>query len=91
VGDFYRLHQGAQTTPGVDKKSTKPAHILRRSKGYVLVGDNLYKLGSASDILMKCVRMKEGNEILQEIYKSACGNHAASRTLVEKSFKSRFY
>jgi hypothetical protein len=50
--------------PGVDKKSAKAARILRWSKGYVLVRDNLYKHGSASDLLMKCVRTKEGREIL---------------------------
>jgi hypothetical protein len=40
---------------------------------------------------MKCVRMKEGKEILQEIHKGVCGNHAASRTLVSKAFRSGFY
>jgi hypothetical protein len=45
---------------GVDKKSTEAARILRWSKGYVLVRDNLYKRVSASGLLMKCVRMKEG-------------------------------
>jgi hypothetical protein len=40
---------------------------------------------------MKCVRTKEGREILQEIHEGACGNHAASRTLVGKAFRSGFY
>jgi hypothetical protein len=40
---------------------------------------------------MKCVRMEEGREILQEIHEGACGNHAASRTLVGKAFRSGFY
>jgi hypothetical protein len=44
--------------------SAEATRILRRSKGYVLVGDNLYKRVSASGILMKCVRMEEGREIL---------------------------
>jgi hypothetical protein len=77
--------------PGVDPKSVEAAHILRRSKGYVLVRDNLYKCGSASGILMKCVRMEEGREILQEIHEGACKNHATSRTLVEKAFRFGFY
>jgi hypothetical protein len=50
--------------PGVDPKSAQAARILRRSKGYVLVRDNLYRRGSASGILMKCVRTEEGREIL---------------------------
>ena len=39
--------------PGVDAKSAQAARIIQRSKGFVLVGDNLYKR-SASGILMKC-------------------------------------
>jgi ribonuclease HI len=75
----------------VDPKSAESTRILRRSKGYVLVGGNLYKRGSASGILIKCVRMKEGKEILQEIHEGVCGNHSASRTLVGKAFRSGFY
>jgi hypothetical protein len=40
---------------------------------------------------MKCVSTDEGKEILQEIHKGVCGNHAASRTLVGKAFRSGFY
>jgi hypothetical protein len=40
---------------------------------------------------MKCVRTEEGREILQEIHEGACGNLAASRMLVGKAFRSRFY
>jgi hypothetical protein len=40
---------------------------------------------------MKCVRLEEDREILQEIHEGMCGNHAASRTLVGKAFRSGFY
>jgi hypothetical protein len=40
---------------------------------------------------MKCVSTEEGKEILQEIHEGMCGNHAASRTLVDKAFRSGFY
>jgi hypothetical protein len=40
---------------------------------------------------MKCVSTEEGKEILQEIHEGVCGNHAASRTLVGKTFRSSFY
>jgi ribonuclease HI len=53
---------------GVDAKSVEAARIFRWSKSYVLVDDKLYKRGSASGILMKCVPVKEGKEILQEIH-----------------------
>jgi hypothetical protein len=39
----------------------------------------------------KCVSMEEDKEILQEIHEGVCGNHAASRTLVDKVFRSSFY
>jgi hypothetical protein len=70
----------------VDPKSAKATHILRRNKGYVLFKCNLYKRGSASGILMKCVSMEEGKEIHQEIHEGMFGNHMASRTLVGKAF-----
>ena len=40
---------------------------------------------------MKCVTTEEGRGILQEAHEGTCGNHAASRTLVGKVFRSRFY
>jgi hypothetical protein len=86
--DYIQEHKLA---PSINPKSTEATRILRRSKGYVLVGGNLYKHGSVSGIIMKCVHTEKGNEILQEIHESVCGNHAASRTLVGKAFRSGFY
>jgi hypothetical protein len=86
--DYIQEHK---LPPGINPKGAEATHILRRSKGYVLVGGNLYKRGSVSGILMKCVRTEEGKEILQEIHEAVCGNHAASRTLVGNAFKSYFY
>jgi hypothetical protein len=40
---------------------------------------------------MKCVPRKEGKDILEEIHKGVCGNHASSRTLVSKAFRQAFY
>jgi hypothetical protein len=59
--DYIQEHK---LTPGVDPKSAEATRNLGRSKGYVLVGGNLYKRRSASGILMKCVSTKEGKEIL---------------------------
>jgi hypothetical protein len=36
---------------------------------------------------MKCVPREEGKNILEEIHKGVCGNHASSRTLVSKAFQ----
>ena len=63
--------------PHVNPKSAEAVRITRRSKGFVLVGNNLYKR-SASGILMKCVTLEEGKDILREIHEGVCGNHAAS-------------
>jgi hypothetical protein len=60
--------------------------LIRCAKSYVLVGDKLYKRGASSGVLMKCVPRKEGKDILEEIHKGVCDNHASSRTLVSKAF-----
>jgi hypothetical protein len=65
--------------------------IICRSKNYVLVGNQLYRRGASSDVLLKCIIMEEGRELLDEIHFGCCGNHAVSRTLVEKAFRSGFY
>jgi hypothetical protein len=65
--------------------------IIRRAKSYVLVGDKLYKRGTTYGVLMKCVPREEGKNILEEIHKGVCGNHASSRTLVSKAFRRAFY
>ena len=40
---------------------------------------------------MKCVTLEEGKDILREILEGVCGNHAASRTLVGKAYRSGFF
>jgi hypothetical protein len=61
--------------------------LIRRAKSYVLVRDNLYRRGTSSGVLMKCVPRQEGKDILKKIHKGVCGNHASSRTLVSKAFR----
>jgi hypothetical protein len=65
--------------------------LVRRAKSYVLVGDKLYRRGATSRVLMKCVPREEDKDILEEIHKGVCGNHASSRTLVSKAFRRAFY
>jgi hypothetical protein len=60
--------------------------LILRAKSYVLVGDKLYRRGASSGVLMKCIPRQEGKDILEEIHKGVCGNHASSRTLVSKAF-----
>jgi hypothetical protein len=61
--------------------------LIHRAKSYVLVGDKLYRWVATSGVLMKCVPREEGKDILEEIHKGVCGNHASSRTLVSKAFR----
>jgi hypothetical protein len=65
--------------------------IIRQAKSYILVGDKLYRRGTTSGVLMKCVPPKEGKDILEEIHKGICGNHVSSRTLASKAFRRAFY
>jgi ribonuclease HI len=67
-----------------DKNSAE--QLIRRAKSYVLVGDKLYRWGTSSRVLMKCVPREEGKGILEEIHKGVCCNHASSCTLVSKAF-----
>jgi hypothetical protein len=79
------------------KENTLPANkeeatrIIRRSKNYVLVGDNLYRRATSSGVLLKCITREEEKEILEEIHSSCCGNHTALRTLAGKTFHTGFY
>ena len=77
--------------PGIKKDDAEAVRIMCRSKNYVLVDDKLYKRGAGSGILMKCITAEEEKEILQEAHEGTCGNHAASRTLVGKVFRSGYY
>jgi hypothetical protein len=65
--------------------------LIRQAMSYVLVGDKLYRRGATSGVLMKCVPREESKDILEEIHKGVCSNHASSRTLVGKAFWRAFY
>ena len=72
-------------------KKEEATRVVCRSKNYVLVGDKLYRRAASSGVLLKCVSFEEGKQILDEIHSGYCGNHAASRTLVSKAFRTSFY
>jgi hypothetical protein len=85
--DFIRDHR---LPAGMDARSTEVARVMRRSKGFVLVDDKLYRHGARSGVLMKCVTKEDGYDILREIHEGVCSNHAASRTLVGKAYRAGF-
>jgi hypothetical protein len=47
------------------------AQIVRRSKNYVLVDNQLYRHGTSSVVLLKCITAEEGRVLLDEIH-SGC-------------------
>jgi hypothetical protein len=57
---------------------------------YTLIGDALYRRG-ATGVLMKCIFLAIGKQLLDEIHAGQCGIHAASRILVGKVFRSGIY
>jgi transcription antitermination factor NusG len=50
-------------------------HIQRRSKGYTIINNEMYKR-SATGVLQRCVESAEGQEMLREIQQEECGHHA---------------
>jgi hypothetical protein len=88
---YINFIQDHRLPVGMDARSTEAAHVMRRSKGFVLVDNKLYRCGARSGVLMKCVTKEDGYDILREIHEGICDNHAASRTLVLKAYKAGFW
>jgi hypothetical protein len=64
--------------------------ITRQLAHYTLIGEALYRRG-ATGVVMKCILSDTGKQLLDEIHVGQCGIHTASRTLLGKVFRSRFY
>jgi hypothetical protein len=79
------------TSVEVPQDKTEMEHLIWHSKHYVLVEGNLMRKNMNEEILQKCVSQEHGLKILEEIHAGTCGNHAASRTLVGKTFRAGFY
>ena len=66
--------------------------IARRAKTFAIIDGELYKRSpSETGILMKCIPIAQGKELLLEIHAEICGHHAAPRSLVGKAFRQGFY
>jgi hypothetical protein len=64
---------------------------MRCSKQYILVNGVLMRKNTKEEVLMKCITREVGIQLLHEIHSGTCGNHAVSRTLVNKAFRASFY
>ena len=57
-----------------------------------MIDDELYKRSSSeAGILMKCIPIAQGKELLLEIHAGIYEHHAAPRSLVGKAFRQGFY
>jgi ribonuclease HI len=66
--------------------------IARRAKTFAVIDGELYKHSpSETGILMKCIPIAQGKELLLEIHAGICGHHAAPCFLVGKAFRQGFY
>jgi hypothetical protein len=65
-------------------------HIARQSAHYTIIGGLLHRRG-ATGVLLKCIHLDTGKQLLDEIHAGQCGVHAMSQTLVGEAFMSRFY
>ena len=67
------------------------ALILRlKAALYVLYDDKLYRRGYSMPLL-KCVLPTEAKNIMWEIHKGTCGNHAGGKFLVFKALRQDYY
>ena len=79
------------TTTDVPADKTEMERLIHRSMHYVLVDGKLMRKNAEEELLQKCISQEEGVALLQEIHARSCGNHAASRSLVDKAFRAGFY
>ena len=77
------LTDGSGPTDKVEVK-----RLMRHSKQYVLVDGSLMRKNAKEEILMKCITQEDGLKLLYEIHAGIYGNHAASKTLVDKAFRA---
>jgi ribonuclease HI len=75
--DFIR---GQRLPAGMDTRSAAAARVMHRSKGFVLVDNNLYRHGARSGVLMKCITGEDGYDILGRYMRE----YAATKQLQER-------
>jgi hypothetical protein len=85
-GANYKVHKNEEESD--DKAATE--RVARQSAHYTIIGGLLYRRG-VGGVLMKCIHLTTGRQLLDEIHAGQCGIHAASKTLVGKAFRFGFY
>ena len=59
----------------------KARWLIRHAKSFVLIEGELYRR-SHTGILLRCIPIKQGKQLLSDIHGGVCGHHAAPWTLV---------
>ena len=64
--------------------------IKKRAAKFTILNDTLYKRGFSMPYL-KCVDKDEAKYILKEIHEGVCGDHAGTRSLVNKVIRTSYF
>jgi hypothetical protein len=64
--------------------------IAQQSKRYAMVDGVLYWHGT-DRVLLRCISLEEGSELLADIHEGECGSHSYSCTMVGKAYRQGFY
>ncbi|XP_052177558.1 uncharacterized protein LOC127791614 [Diospyros lotus] len=64
--------------------------LKRKAQKFILINEKLYKR-SFTQPLLRCVRPREVDYVLREIYEGICGSHIGARTLYQKALRQGYY
>ena len=78
------------TTKKLPAYEVEARQVVRRASAYAIINNELYKR-STSGVFPRCVKPKEGKEILHEIHSNDCGHHIGDCNLVGKAFRHGFF
>jgi hypothetical protein len=63
--------------------------LAHRAKSFTIIEAKLYKQ-SHTKILQRCIPIKQGKRLLEDIHSGVCGHQATPRTLVGNTFRQGF-
>ena len=72
------------------QNTEKAKKIMKRAARFTILNDTLYKRGFSMPYL-KYVDEEEARYILEEIHEGICGDHAGSRSLVNKVVRAGYF
>jgi hypothetical protein len=70
--------------------NTEVECIACKSKMYHLIDRVLYRRG-ANYMMMRCIPIENGIQLLWDIHSGICGSHSSWRSIIAKAFRHNFY